>query len=346
MNFSLLARKYGSAIVQSRISPVSRPATVLTLCLAATGLIASIATKFVLASLPNVMPLVVGVVALDAGSQFVPQPRIAAALQTVLYGVLYLAVTILCAVLAAYAMQRFAFPLRDHLFTRVDSALGFDWLSYAHWVDGHLAVQRLFHFAYDTIQIQIVLPLVVLALFNRPGDVRSYLLAFTIALSATIVISALLPAAGPIAFVDRASFHILKFTGATPLDHLMRLREAGPLILRDAPGGIATFPSFHSTIAVLTPLTLRGHRRIFLVLLVLDAAMLGGTITEGAHYFCDVLAGSGMAFFAYFLARYLIRREDARGARSPANAPANLSAAASPPESEGICCAPRAGSPV
>jgi membrane-associated phospholipid phosphatase len=241
----------------------------------------------------------------------VPQPRISQALQTVLYGILYLAITILCAVLAAYAMQRFAFPLRDQLFAGTDRALGFDWLAYAHWVDGHLAAQRLLHFAYDTIQIQIVLPLVVLALFNRPRELRVYLLAFAIALSVTIVISALLPAAGPIAFVDRASFQILKFTGATPLDHLMRLREAGPLVLREAPGGIATFPSFHSTVAVLTPLVLRRHRRTFIVLLVLDAFMLAGTITEGAHYLTDVVAGSAMAFFAYYLALYTINKEDA-----------------------------------
>jgi membrane-associated phospholipid phosphatase len=320
MNFNLLARKFGGAIVQSRISPISRPAGALTMGLAVLGVLVSIDTKFVLASLPNVMPLLVGVVALDGVSQFMPQPRIAQALQTVLYGILYLAITILCAVLAAYAMQRFAFPLRDELFVGTDSALGFDWLAYAHWIDRHLAVQRLFHFAYDTIQIQIVLPLVVLALFNRPRDARTYLLAFTIALSVTIVISALLPAAGPIVFVDRASFQILKFTGATPLDHLMRLREAGPLVLRDAPGGIATFPSFHATIAVLTPLVLRRHRRIFIVLLVLNAFMLGGTITEGAHYLTDVVAGSAMAFFAYFLARYLIDKEDAWSIKRAADA--------------------------
>ena len=349
MNFSLLTRKFGGAMVQSRISPVSRPATVLTVGLAVLGVLVSIDTKFMLASLPNVMPLLVGVVALDGVSQFVPQPRIAQALQTVLYGILYLAITILCAILAAYAMQRFAFPLRDQLFASTDRALGFDWLAYAQWVDRHLAVQRLFHFAYDTIQIQIVLPLVVLALFNRPREVRVYLLAFAIALSVTIVISALLPAAGPIVFVDRASFHILKFTGATPLDHLMRLREAGPLILRDSPGGIATFPSFHSTIAVLTPLVLRRHTRVFIVLLVLDAAMLGGTITEGAHYFCDALAGSGMAFFAYALAGHLIRREEARtpGGLKAANASAGVAAAGVDPQSEteGIC-GPRVGSPI
>jgi membrane-associated phospholipid phosphatase len=119
-----------------------------------------------------------------------------------------------------------------------------------------------------------------------------------------------MPAAGPIAFVDRATFHILRFTGATPLDHLIRLREAGPLILTDPPGGIATFPSFHATIAILTPLSLRSYPRILVSLLVLDAAMLGGTVTEGAHYFCDILAGGGMAFFAYVLAKRIIRAED------------------------------------
>ncbi|HEX5211419.1 MAG TPA: phosphatase PAP2 family protein [Pseudolabrys sp.] len=320
MNFGLLARKIGGRLIQSRVSPVSRAATILTVALAIAGVLASLDTRFTLASLPNVMPLLVGVMALDGLSQLVPQPRIAHALQTVLYGVLYIAVTVLCAILAAYAMQRFAFPMRDGLFARMDTMLGFDWLSYAHWVDGHLSVQRLFHFAYNTIQIQIVLPLVVLALFNRPGEARTYLLAFAIALSTTIVISALLPAAGPVVFVDRASFHNLKFTGATPLDHLMMLREAGPLVLREMPGGIATFPSFHSTIAVLTPLVLRRHRRIFIVLLVLDAFMLGGTITEGAHYLTDVMAGSAMAFFAYFLARYILSKEDARRCPAPSAA--------------------------
>jgi membrane-associated phospholipid phosphatase len=118
-----------------------------------------------------------------------------------------------------------------------------------------------------------------------------------------------LPAAGPIVFVDRADFNILHFTGATPLDHLMRLREAGPLVMSNPPGGIATFPSFHATVAVLTPLTLRGYRPIFAALLILNAAMLAATVTEGAHYFIDVIAGSGMAFFAYALAKRIIRLE-------------------------------------
>lgn len=312
MNLALLARRCAGLVYQSRTSPVSRPAVILTVGIGVVGVAASIATKFMLVSLPNVMPLVVGVVVLDIVGQLIPYPRIKAALQAIIHGFLYLAITVVCAVLAAYAMQRFAFPLRDRLLHESDLALGFDWLAYAHWVDQHLAVQRLLHFAYNTIQIQIVLPLLVLAIFNRVDELRAYLLAFTLALGATIVISALLPAAGPIVFANQASFHTLKFTGATPLDHLTQLREAGPLIFTQTPGGIATFPSFHSTIAILTPLSLRRHHRTFMAVLVLDGFMLLGTITEGAHYLTDVIAGSAMAFLAYAVASAILRREDAR----------------------------------
>ena len=38
--------------------------------------------------------------------------------------------------------------------------------------------------------------------------------------------------------------------------------------------------------------------------------MLAGTITEGAHYFTDLFAGTAMAFFAYALANRIIALED------------------------------------
>jgi membrane-associated phospholipid phosphatase len=310
MNVGLLASKYRGAIIQPRISPVSCTACLITFALMAIGLIASIATKFTIASLPNIMPLIVGIVGVDIVSQFAPQTRIVEAVQTLIYGVLYLVTTVLCGVMAAYAMQRFAFPLQDQLFANADMALALKWLDYAYWVDRHDLVQRSFQLAYDSIKFQIALPLVVLAFSNRLNDIRVYLLAFAIAFILTIVISALMPAAGPIAFVDRATFNILRFTGATPLDHLMRLRETGPLILNDPPGGIATFPSFHATIAILTPMALRNYPRIFIVLIISNAAMLGGTVTEGAHYFVDLLAGGAMAFVAYALAKRIIRLED------------------------------------
>lgn len=310
MNFSRLARNYHGAFIQSRLSPISRPAIFLTCLLATIGLVASIATKFMITCLPNMLPLVVAVMVVDVSSQFTPRTRIAEAVHTVNYGILFLVTTSLCGAIAAYAMQRFAFPLQDMNLASIDAALGLDWSAYAHWVDRHFIVQGIFHFAYHTVMAQIALPLVVLAFANQLNEVRVYLVAFALAFAITIVISALMPAAGPIVSIDRSTFNLIQFTGATPLDHLMLLREPGPLILNDVPGGIATFPSFHATIAVLIPLSLRRYPLIFIALLILDAAMLGSTVSEGAHYFTDLFAGSCVAFLAYGLAKFIIKIED------------------------------------
>lgn len=312
MNLGPLARKYRSAIIQTRVSPVSRAAALVTLALATLGLTTAIVTKFSLLSLTNIVPLILGIAVIDIVSRFAPQTRIVEAVQTALYGILYLVITCACGVFAAYALQRLALPLQDQFLADADHALGLDWLGYARWVDRHVAVQTIFYLAYRSFSGQIALPLMILAFANRPSETRTYLLAFAIALAVTVVVSALMPAAGPIISVDRDSFAVLRFTGATPLEHLLRLREAGPLIMSDAPGGIATFPSFHATVAILTPLTLRGYPRLFAALFILDAAMLGGAVTEGAHYFSDILAGASLAFLAHAVASRLIRAESNR----------------------------------
>jgi len=318
MRFNRFDGGWAAFLVQSRVSPVSRPAILILSALAIAGLLASSATQFTLTTLPNAWPVIAGVVALDALTLVLPQTRIVQAVQVFLYGFLYLVTICLFGVLAAYALQRMGFPLRDDLLNRLDIALGFDWPAYAHWVGRHEQVQKVFHFAYNTISLQIAFPLVVLAFAQRTAELRTYLLAFTIAFVATIAISAAMPAGGPIVFIDRNDFGFLHFTGATPVEQLMRLRQPGPFVMTEAPGGIATFPSFHATIAVLTPLTLRRFPRILTGLLVLDALMLAATLTEGAHYLVDVLAGGVMAFAGYALAARIIAWDDRRRAAAAA----------------------------
>lgn len=308
MKLRPLGKSYHT-IVQSRASPISLGALAATLILIAVALVASTATKFSVTTLPNIFPLIGGVLAADVLLRLAPQQKFTDAAQLALYAILYLVINCVCGVIAAYSLQRMAFPLQDQFLARADAMLGFEWLGFARWVDDHPQIQGAFHLAYDTIFPQIVLPVVVFAFADRLAELRVYLLALALAFILTIVISALMPAVGPIVFADPASFKIMRFTGATPIDQLRWLREAGPMVLRQDPGGIATFPSFHATIAILIPLTLRKFPRIFTALLVLDAAMLGGTLSEGAHYLVDVLAGGGMALFAYATARPILRAE-------------------------------------
>ena len=298
------------AIVPRRISPISRVGFLLTVAMAAAAVIISLATMLVFLNLPNILPLVLGVLVLDGISRLAPQTLNVQAVQTTLYSILYLVITCFSGVLAAYAMQRFAFPLQDHLFTQVDTALGVNWFAIAHWVDGHLVIQRVLKFAYTSMGPQIAIPVVVLAFANRLRELRVYLLAFTLALAVTTIIGALLPAASPIVLVDRTTFNVLQFTGATPIEHLARLRAAAPAVLSGGLGGVITFPSFHAAVATLTPLVLYRYRGVFVALLLLDAAMLGGCVTEGAHYLCDILAGIGIVVCAYLLAKRIINLED------------------------------------
>jgi len=129
---------------------------------------------------------------------------------------------------------------------------------------------------------------------------------FAIAVVITIVIAAFLPAAGPTAIIDEAALPHLQFAGATPIDHLFLLRTVGPIVLFGDPGGIVDFPSLHATVAVLTPFVLRSYRRLFLILFFVNSAMLGGTVSEGRHYVCDIFAGIAVAFCAYLLAKRTI----------------------------------------
>ena len=310
MRFNTFDGGWSAFLLQSRVSPVSRPAILIMSAFAIVGVLAASATQFTFTTLPNAWPVIAGVVVMDAATLIVPQTRVVQAVQVFLYGFLYLVTICLFGVLAAYAMQRLGFPLRDDLLNRLDLALGFDWPAFAHWVDHHAQVQKVFFFAYNTISLQIAFPLIVLAFAHRTAELRTYLLAFTIAFVVTIFISATMPAGGPIVFIDAKDFNLLHFTGATPVEQLMRLRQPGPFVMTDAPGGIATFPSFHSTVAILTPLTLWRFPRILTGLLVLNAAMLGATLTEGAHYFVDLLAGGSIAVAAHFVAAKIIAVED------------------------------------
>lgn len=69
------------------------------------------------------LPLVIAVMVVDVSSQFTPRTRIAEAVHTVNYGILLLVTTSLCGAIAAYALQRLAFPLQDQNMASIDAAL-------------------------------------------------------------------------------------------------------------------------------------------------------------------------------------------------------------------------------
>jgi len=66
--------------------------------------------------------------------------------------------------------------------------------------------------------------------------------------------------------------------------------------------GLITFPSFHTTLAVLFVAALRRHRLALAIGAVVNGLMLLSIPSEGGHYLVDVIAGAMVAAVAIQMA--------------------------------------------
>jgi PAP2 superfamily len=217
----------------------------------------------------------------------------------------------------SYTLTVTALPLQDDLFARGDALLGFDWLAWFRAVTAQPLLRSVLHLAYITATPQLVAMAIYLALTGQGA--RNAELIWTLAISLIVIIplSALLPGAG--AFVR---YDVVAVVDAPFVPEFAMLR-AGALTMVDLNQlqGVITFPSFHTTLAVLYPYVVRGNRRVFVGCALLNLMMLLSIPSEGGHYLVDVFAGALIAAVAIGAAARIEQRLSApmpRAALSPA----------------------------
>jgi hypothetical protein len=251
-----------------------------------------------------VVLIVVGALALSAFYTFMrPDERVARLFRAAIE--LFL-LSFLCGSLS-YAATSLNRPLWDDVFIAWDQALGFDW---RHWLDvlnEHPKINLVLALAYHSMWPQLVLVIVALVTVRDYRRLDVFLLAFGFSAVITVVIAGFMPALSPL-----AHFAI------TPADHpnivlaVPREFEAQALALRDGSmrlielgeaQGLVTFPSFHTVVAVLLLLGFRHVPYLRWVSLVLNVLMLISIPIEGSHYLVDLIAGIGVAWLAWGLAR-------------------------------------------
>ena len=181
-----------------------------------------------------------------------------------------------------------AMPLQDAALTRLDQALGFDWVGWRDWVAAWPAVNLALSLAYPSLMLQILLSGLLLPLLGLAG--RSVELAFLAALTIlpTTAVSALWPALGPFATFggERAEY----------LPHVLLLRAPGPWHF-DLPTmqGILTMPSYHAVLALLFTYACRGTGWLGWAVAAVNAAMLLSIAPIGGHYLMDIIVGLAIA---------------------------------------------------
>jgi hypothetical protein len=210
------------------------------------------------------------------------------------------------------------FPLKDGNLLAIDRALGFNWAAYVAYVNERPLLAMWLSYGYSMIRWPLFAIPVVLAAACRYQRVAEFTLAFGLALAATTIVSALVPAIG---VYQQIGLDPDTLTNLAPRAYLDQVRDLAPV--RDgslryldlfALAGIVTFPSFHAGSALLYAWALWPVRWIRPIAVLANVMMLAATPIDGGHYFIDLAAGLAVAVLAIAAARWCGRQLAARNA--------------------------------
>jgi hypothetical protein len=190
---------------------------------------------------------------------------------------------------AAAALNR---PLVDGWLMSCDALARVHLPDIVAWSADHPRIEALLRAAYNSLLWQTPLVIVVLGFTGDRKSLEQFVLQFMLGTWICAVAFCLWPAAGPFTGYGFTP----SSTQARYLEHLHELREGVRTVVtwRRAEG-LITFPSFHTTWAMLLAWAVRRHPVVFVVSAMLNAAVIVATMTTGWHYFTDVIGGAGLA---------------------------------------------------
>ena len=193
----------------------------------------------------------------------------------------------MCLAVLTYAVTCTALPLADDWLQRCDAAMGIHLPSIVAWARDRNWVQT-FNNVYNSVLPSTLLAIVVLGFDQDVRRLRNFVSHFIIGGLLTTLIYIFVPALAPTAaFGYEATPAQTRF-----IEHFTALRSGDfPLISLANLEGLITFPSFHTTWALLIAWSFRPYRWLFVPMLVLNIGVAISTVTTGWHYGTDVVGG-------------------------------------------------------
>lgn len=194
-----------------------------------------------------------------------------------------------CYAVMMYAGAAIGMPLIDDALVRFDLACGIRLPNVVQWAHSHPGIERLLQLSYNSLLWQTPLVIVVLGFTGELKSLRQFVMQFMLGTWICALFFFALPAAGPFTVFDID----MNVTQARYLQHLQELREgARTVVTWHNAEGLITFPSFHTTWAMLLAWAVRKRVWLFLPSLLVNIAVIAATMTTGWHYFGDVFAGA------------------------------------------------------
>jgi membrane-associated phospholipid phosphatase len=189
--------------------------------------------------------------------------------------------------------------LLDARLAQLDESIGFNWLALLELANSNSWVSALLVAAYHSAAPQLIGLYLLLAFTDRVERMAEFLSLFAITFLVVAVIYALVPAAGAFAYYQPAQHLFNNFSPDAGMWHyeaLQALRSnSGATLDLSKVQGLVTFPSFHTSLAIITAYAVRDVRFFAIPVAVLNGIVIVATLPEGGHYLVDVVAGAVIA---------------------------------------------------
>jgi len=191
---------------------------------------------------------------------------------------------------------RLGLPLRDVELSTLDAFIGFHWLQFLGFVNSSKIASAILVIAYHSFAWQFLFILAVLSFMRMGERISEFVTLYAVTALISAIIATIVPAEGAHAYFAPSREQFSNFTSLSGMwhyDSLVALRAANLMSFNPFHHleGMVTFPSFHTTAAVLIAYAARGVRFVAIPMLVLNVLMIVSTIPEGGHYLVDVIAG-------------------------------------------------------
>jgi membrane-associated phospholipid phosphatase len=204
------------------------------------------------------------------------------------------------------------FPLLDDKLAQLDALIGFDWDTAAQWVADRPLIDCVLQLGYNSMPYQAAAVLLIGSL-RRPGDRNGECIwLLIVSLLITCAIFAFTPAFGEIGHIGTGRFDVLAEIRNGSWSVMSYYRAEG----------IVTFPSFHTTVAILLTYVVRRERWALAVLAPLNVLMIVSTPTVGGHYLVDLFGGAAVAYISILTVHAVRQRTSGRSLRNLRRRPA------------------------
>jgi hypothetical protein len=197
-----------------------------------------------------------------------------------------------------FTTKAMGYPFSDAGLAAWDGRLGLDWVAYERWFSAKPMLSLTSGFLYSGSTLVLLIGFLVLGWTGRLRQMVRLAVAAALTMGASIGMGGFLPAVGPHRF-----FGIDDGGKAFWVNEIVRVVTQQPrlIVLNDQPP-LTTFPSFHTTLAMLATMACWRIPRFGIAFALFNLYWALAIPVWGSHYFADMIVGTAIAIVGYALA--------------------------------------------